>query len=215
MNTVYDLLLNFQDKIYDFYEWSLDDKIDHIKKISFIKVETSVLKDIYLKDIRVDSRILKKIEDTTLRYDLSKIKYCCVFTDGITSLAVVFDDDGNIVKRSKLQLEDEDEILRYSKRFNFSEVEYEIVGDRDNYLFLTRREEMIKDFLTLEIDKIYQNKEFSKLEYIYLEYFDKLDDNREVMKNKLLDFINKEIDERCIYIYNLLHLSVKEGKLSK
>ena len=38
MNYIYDILLNFQNEYYDFFEWNTNDQITHIKKIPIIKV---------------------------------------------------------------------------------------------------------------------------------------------------------------------------------
>ena len=35
MNYIYDILLNFKNKLYDFYDWNINDDITHIRKIPF------------------------------------------------------------------------------------------------------------------------------------------------------------------------------------
>ena len=40
---IYDILVNFNDKLYDFYEWSENDLIEHIRKIPLIKVKKKLL----------------------------------------------------------------------------------------------------------------------------------------------------------------------------
>ena len=36
MNYIYDILINFNENLYDFYDWNLNDQIDHIRKIPVI-----------------------------------------------------------------------------------------------------------------------------------------------------------------------------------
>ena len=80
MNTVYDLLLNFSDVVYDFYEWNIKDDIEHIKKIPFVKISTKTLYDFLKKDIKIDINFLKEIENVTQKYDLTnKTRVIIVF----------------------------------------------------------------------------------------------------------------------------------------
>ena len=44
MNYIYDIILNFQERIYDFYEWNKTDVITHIRKIPVFKISS---KDLY------------------------------------------------------------------------------------------------------------------------------------------------------------------------
>ena len=214
MNTVYDLLLNFSDVVYDFYEWNIKDDIEHIKKIPFVKISTETLYNFIKRNIIIDINFLKEIENVTQKYDLTKLEYACIFTDGITTIAIEFNKDGYSMYKSRLQLEDEEEIIRYVKRENIKEISYELVSDEEQDIFLTRKELRIKNFLEKEINRIYQNKEYSKLEYIYLEYFDILEEDPNLMKEKLLSSIEKEIDEKHYALYELLILSTKKKKLN-
>ena len=117
--------------------------------------------------------------------------------------------------KSRLQLEDEEEIIRYVKRDSIREIWYEVVSnEEENPRFLSRKEIRIKNFLEKEITKTYQNKEYSKLEYLYLEYFEVLEENPDLMKERLLDSMKQEIDERHYTLYELLLLFSKKKKLN-
>ena len=41
MNYIYDVVLNFQDELIEFYEWSSEDTIDHIKRIPINQLKTT------------------------------------------------------------------------------------------------------------------------------------------------------------------------------
>lgn len=213
MNNVYDLLLNFSEDVYDFYEWSDKDDIERIKKIPFFKISTKTLYDFFKKNIKVGKNFLEEIKNITQRYDLTKLEYACVFTDGITAIAIEFNKDGYSMYKSRLQLEDEEELLRYVKRENEQEIVYDIVSDEGELVFLSRKEIKIRKFLDKEINKIYQNKEYSKLEYLYLECFDSIEKNPEIMKERLLNDIKYELDDKYFIIYELLLLFSQKKKL--
>ena len=43
MDYYYDVLLNFQDNYYMFYEWDEDDTIEYVKKIPLIHVDSKTI----------------------------------------------------------------------------------------------------------------------------------------------------------------------------
>ena len=47
MSYVYDLVLNFNGDLMDFYEWKKDDSLCHIKRINIIKVDSNTYNDFY------------------------------------------------------------------------------------------------------------------------------------------------------------------------
>ena len=52
MNYIYDILLNFNDIYYDFYEWNISDNIEHIRKIPLFKISIKdmiTIKNNYIK----------------------------------------------------------------------------------------------------------------------------------------------------------------------
>ena len=53
MSYIYDILLNYNKELYDFYEWNLDDDICHIRKTPLFKVTTNQLVDIANNDIKI------------------------------------------------------------------------------------------------------------------------------------------------------------------
>ena len=51
MNYIYDVVLNFQDDLIEFYEWSSEDTIDHIKRIPIFRISSQNLNDLINKNI--------------------------------------------------------------------------------------------------------------------------------------------------------------------
>ena len=45
MKYAYDVVLNFNDEFYNFYEWDTDDTIAYVKKIPIYKVTNDIIND--------------------------------------------------------------------------------------------------------------------------------------------------------------------------
>ena len=94
MNYIYDLLLNFNEKIYDFYDWNKTDNIRHIKKIPIFKISSSKMKIIKNNKIYFDKTFLDKIYKKTEEFTIKKnryINYACLFTDGLEVIGIKYD----------------------------------------------------------------------------------------------------------------------------
>ena len=61
MAYIYDILLNFLDYPYEFFEWNDNDDIKYIKKVPLFKVKTDILIDILENDIIIDKSFLERI----------------------------------------------------------------------------------------------------------------------------------------------------------
>ena len=112
---LYDILLNFcdNDLLYDFYEWDNNDDIENIKRIKLAHVNKDLLSDLLKYEGKIDTDFLLKIYRTCEIYTGKKVKivdYCCLFSDGDRVVAIEFDKDGNSIYKSKLLLDEEDEI---------------------------------------------------------------------------------------------------------
>jgi len=206
MNYYYDLLLNFQDKYCMFYEWDQEDSIEFIKKIPIFHINSKTYIDFLTKKITLTDEFLKLIENKTKIKQNNYLKYTSIFSDGKNSIALEFNDDGLVINKSSLMLEDELNINEFMYSIKLSEIDYQIVNE-DKLLKETRQELKIKRLLELEIETMYKKKEFSKLKYIYLEWFDKLLENVDLMYNDMLKKIGENLTEKEYAIYELIKLS--------
>lgn len=213
MNTVYDLFLNFQDYAFEFFEWQRQDEIEHIKKIPLFRVKTEMMEDLLIKKIKVTTDFLKIIYNLTERYDLNKLEYSCCFSDGKIAIAIEFNEEGYSMYKSRMLLEDEEEICKYAIREEEINLEYEVMEEKLINPFFTRHERKVKKFLEREITKIYQQKEYSKLQYLYLEYFEILEENKNKMKEALLDSMKDSLNEKHFELYELLLILSKKKKV--
>ena len=186
MDYYYDVLLNFQDSYSMFYEWDSEDVIDYVKKIPLFHVDAKTIVNMISKKIKIDQELMNLIENKTKLKGNNTLKYTSIFSDGKNSIALEFNDEGMTINKSSLN--------------------YQIISD-DNYEIETRQDLKIKKILKLEIDSIYNNKEYSKLKYIYLEWFSNLlNDVDKMYQNMLLKLQNK-LTEKEYHIYELIKLS--------
>lgn len=206
MNYYYDILINFQDNYCMFYEWDKEDNIEFIKKMPLIHIKSKVFIDFLLNKFKVSKDFLNKIENKTKIKQNEYLKYSCVFSDGKNNLAIEFNDDGISLNKSSVMLEDEININEFMYTINISEIGYEIIKE-DKLPKETRQELKVKKLLEIEIKSMYFKKEFSKLKYIYLEWFNELLDNIDKMYDNMLNKIKEKLTEKEYHIYELIKLS--------
>jgi len=176
MNYYYDVLLNFQDEYYMFYEWDEQDSIEFIKKIPLFHVDTLMISDAISKIFEINMELLKQIENKTKLKQNKFLKYACIISDGKNSLALEFNEQGKIINKSSLTTEDELNINEFIYSISKSDINYNII-ESCKKTKETRQELRVKKILKLEINDIYNKKNYSKLKYLYLEWFDEILNN--------------------------------------
>ena len=209
---VYDMILNWTDgdKVYEFFEWDLNDEIEHIKRIPMFKIENKFFDDILIYDFKVDKEFLNKIFQLGEKYTsagIEKIPYASILTDGIRAIAIEFNEEGESIYRSRLLLDEEQDVIMLSNKL----VEYKlniIKGKRKNMeMFITRLEHDIKRLLTIEIQDSYKKGNFDKLKYLYFEFFGREQEDIDIAYKKLLESIDKEINYNHNKLYEVIKLS--------
>ena len=208
---IYDIVLNWcKDNVYDFFEWDSKDKLEHIKRIPLFKVDKDIIKDILYYNIQIDEEFNRKTFNMAESYTTSrvnKIPYAYLITDGISIIALKTDKFGNVEYKSKLLLEEEEEILCISSKLKKIDLNYkknEKIFNNNN--FMTRNEIKIKRVLKDELERIYKLKDFDMLKYLYTEYTDKEELDIENIYNFLKSSLEIEINENHFKLYNLLSL---------
>ena len=94
MTYVYDLLLNFNPKLYEFYEWEKDDKLSHIKRIYLIKISSIAYNDLLDKNIKLNDDFLLNIFNKTEYFENRNVKnipYAILITDTYRVMGIMFD----------------------------------------------------------------------------------------------------------------------------
>lgn len=206
MNYYYDVLLNFQENYFMFYEWDEQDIIEFAKRIPLYQVDTQMLSDAISNIIKVDKDFLKQIENKTKIKQNKFLNFACIISDGKNSMALEFNENGIIINKSSLTVEDELNINEFIYSINKIDIKYDIIeGCPRNKE--TRQELRIKKILKLEIKDIYNKKNYSKLKYLYLEWFDEILTNIEEMYMNMLNKIEDKISDKEYHIYEIIKMS--------
>ncbi len=206
MDYYYDILLNFNDYYFMFYEWNQDDSIEYIKKIPLKHVNSNTILDMLNNKIKVELDFLNSIKDKTKLKDNKTLKYTCIFSDGKNTLALEFNDEGESINKSSLLLNDEININEFMFNIKEIELEYEIISKDIVYKEL-RQDRKIKKIIKVEIDNLYKKHNDSKLKYLYLEWFNKLETKRDVIYNDMLKKLEGNLTKKEYEIYELIKLS--------
>ena len=209
---IYDILVNFnKEKLLEFYEWNEDDNVINIKKIKLIKVKEKVLRDLIDNKCIINKDLLLNVYHSCELYNknINKYEYACLISDGNIVVAFNFNKEGRILETSRLLLEEENEISILASNMEEYDLKYLIKEKNRQISFYTRNETIIYKYLSNEIKNSYNNKEYSKLKYLYQEYFDKDSTNDKNMCNELLNSLNK-INFKHKELYNLLIKTKKQ-----
>lgn len=201
MNYIYDIYLNLNKRLYDFFDWNKNDKLIHVKKIPIFKVDEEILKLLIYNSIKISDDILVKIYNKTEIWNINeKINYCALFSDNNDVLAIEFDKNGNSIKKSSLFIDEELDILDIVYRLNEKEIKFDIIK-KEKYILKTRNQIKEEKFINKELKNIEDNK----LNYIYFECFGR----HEKSKKIILDNINKISKNSKIYknLYDILKLT--------
>ena len=112
MNYIYDIYLNFNKNLFDFFDWNKCDKYTHIKMIPIFKTKEDNLKKLITHTIKLNKEELDLIYKKTTAWDKNnKHKNCCLFCDRNNVVAIEFNDAGTSINKSYLFVSDELEIL--------------------------------------------------------------------------------------------------------
>lgn len=189
MNYVFDVCLNFNKELINFYEWDNNDEILYFLKTPVFKIEEELMEDFIKHDIKVDSLFLKKIYNKSQIYFNKNNKsenYFCILTTDKKSVGLNINKNGYVIGKSYLSLEEETEVTEFAKFIKYSLINYKIIKKnniRENYL--TRKEtkniKYIKDYL----NDLYKNNRIEELKYLYYEIFDDKSSDCKKIKAKL------------------------------
>ncbi len=205
MNYYYDLVLNFNETAFMFYEWNENDVIEFIKKIPLFSVNNKVLKDLIYNEIVVDKEFLNLIEDKC-ELKNGTLKYVALFASKNGAIALEFKNDGKSISRSFLQVDDEIGVTEMLYTIPLFKFDYTL-GQKIKINKNLRIEEDIKKFIELEIDSLYKKGNFDKLKYLYNEWFLKDSDDLNIIYKDMKEKLKGDLTDKEMNIYNLIRLS--------
>lgn len=205
MNYVYDILSNFNQELYDFYDWDKNDNFTHLRKVPSFRVSKEVLVDLMFKKVKIKGNLLKLIKDKTqvfTKEGVDVIEYCFIVSDSVNALGVILDEDGVVYKKSKFLVSEELEINKCLKTSKIYNVEYNLLSSKTHYSNMTRNEEKVTNLILSELELIMDSTD--KIDYLYYEWF-----NTNKGKNKykkLVSSIKSSYTSKHEYILELLNL---------
>ena len=205
MNYYYDIMVNLEDNNYMFYEWDELDNIEVIKKIPLFQVSSKVLKDIINNEIKVSKEFLDMIHNKT-KVKKGYLEYVSLFASKNGAIVLEFASDGVSIARSFLQVEDECNVLEVLYTIPILKFDYKIEKRIDKSKDL-RIEKKIKDFINLEINTLYNNKDLEKIVFLYSEWFGKTKNNVAEMISDMQNKLKTGITDVEVKIYDLIKLS--------
>ena len=195
MNYIYDILLNFNEIYYDFYEWNISDNIEHIRKIPLFKIKNEDIINIKNNNVKINNKFLTKILNKTEIFSNNKIEtkdYSVLLSDGEAVIGVEFDTNGNIKKYSSLLIDEHSEVLDVVDSMSTLEISYNILNTNNKNEFLTRQDYDRLRYINRQLFSLNKVSDTSKLEYLYYECFGE----RETNKTKIIDKIKKELNDK-------------------
>lgn len=201
MNYIYDIYLNLNSVLYDFFDWNKNDKLMHIKKVPIFRINENLLRKFVNNSIKIDNNFLNCVHNQTeLWNNTEKIEFCALFSDYNNIIAIQFNNKGISIKKSFLLVEEELEILETI--YKLKEINMTInILNKTNPVLKTRKELNDENFVNKEL----KNIENDKLGYIYFECFGKQEKNRKIILNNIKKLSKNSKTYKNIY--NILKLT--------
>lgn len=193
MKSVYDILVNFKKRAYEFYEWNKNDDIEHIKIIPSFKVSDQCLLDFMTSKVSVSDDFLNQISGKSeifCNHLIKVIDYACVIFNDEACLAVEFNKQGEVIGKSKLLFDEADDIISSGADILETQIQYKI--DKKEVLDgnYTRKELNIIRILDKYLDVIFNKAEKDEIKYIYFECFDQNEEDIKKAYHKLKQHVN-------------------------
>ena len=192
MEYVYDIVLNFREEYYDFYEWHPTDRIINIKRVPIYKISNTDYLNIKNNTVTIDKTSIPKNNKIIL------------LTCGIEVMGILLNNNGNVIKKSSLIFEEADDILEDKDSIPNIDIKYEIIK-KNKITNISRSSKEKISFINNYLKKLDKVKDEYLYKYIYYEIFNK--------EEKDIDIIIKDIKKIAKENIALLYSSIKKVNL--
>ncbi len=191
MTYIYDVTLNFNEVLYDFFEWNNNDNLIHVRKIPIFKVSNENFLNMLMYEVQLSDDILKKIKDKTDSYGKKTKSFTsCLIRNEDNIISLKFDDNGISKQVSSIIIEEELDILEIRVKLTKS-FEYKTLNKR-KFLTSTRYDSVNRTYLQKQINSLNIDNDREKIKYLYFEYFGKYINDEKTALNKLKKEIIKD-----------------------
>ena len=208
MKNVYDILVNFKKRAYEFYEWNKEDDIEHIKVIPSFKVSSKCLYDFINYRVKVDEVFLNQIygkSETFNNHLIKTIDYACILHNDDVCLAVEINSDGNLIGKSRLLFDEEEDVISQSSNLDETTLSYIIEDKTIIDKKYTRKELNTVSILERYLDNLYNKKEEDEIKYMYFECFDLMEEDIK----KAYDNLKISVKEANLVVIERLRTLIK------
>ena len=198
MNYAFDVCLNFNKELYNFYEWNEEDNIIYFLKIPVFKIEEELINDFIKNDVRVDNIFLRKIYNKNQVYfKKNDLHYSCILVTSNYAIGLNFNEKGFIIGKSYLSLEEETEVIEFAKFIKYSIINYKIIRkNNDKERYLTRKEKTDLKNIVQYLNDLQRDKKIDELKYLYYEIFNTIENDYKKIKLKLENTLSSNEEKR-------------------
>lgn len=187
MHYIYDVLANFNEIFFDFYDWNDSDHLIHIKKLPILRVDSNFFNCVKFFDVFVDKDLVDKIYRKTDFFSVSKNKYSnvCCLCDGREAIIVNLDSKGYVVGRSSMLIDEENEVIDICECMSVSNFQVVINNRIIPSFFKTRHESYMDKFFLNELNQL----GYDELYYLYYDCFDESENDVVKIKERIFNEI--------------------------
>lgn len=202
MNFIYDIVLNFNKEYYNFFEWNKKDNIINIKKIPLFMVSNSIFNNMKYDIVKVSSDFINMIKDKTYIYSKKDSIISCLISNGKEVIGVMFDTEGNVIKRSSLLLDEEEEVL--DEVYDENVFDIDIVSVKKRKINNVNRVQKDKSNYLLRYIKKENNT--LNLKYLYYDYFEEEEEDIVKIKDRLNYEITNNYNKKLSKLYDTVQI---------
>lgn len=202
---VYDVLVNLNEELYDFYDWEDTDNFLHVRRVPIFKIEEKAFFDMTAKKVKINNEFLTNIKDKTQIFggrNIEIIKSACIFSDGKNAIMLEFNDKGEVKKKSKFLINEEIEIIDVTTSMKTSKIDYETTSNKINRNTMIRSEKKTLKKIIEELENLKEDSK--KIDYLYYEWFETEEGNNKY--EKLLKAIKNKFTNKHEELLELLNL---------
>lgn len=181
MNYYYDVVLNFDSEhIWKFYEWEKDDYFTIVKKIPLFRVSFETICDFLNYEVQVDSDFCEQVaHQTVYKGNLDEFYASFLLSDSKNSIAVAINSNGFVEAISYLSILESNHLNEYMYTLTSSVIGYKKLNKR-GVNHKNRQMEKMKNFVLVELNTLYDEKNVFKMKYLYYEWF--LEEEEDISK---------------------------------
>lgn len=185
MDYIYDIVLNFQNNYYDFFEWRSTDKVINVKKIPIYITSNEDYLNLKYNEVILDTIIFSKPTKMFL------------ITNGVEVMGLLLDNEAKIIKKSSLLFDEADEVLDDKDVLKPLKIVYK-KNIKKPHISYSRLISEKKQFLEKYFSNINIDKDEYLLKYIYYDIFHKEENNIDIVYQTLKDLMKENVNK----IYN-------------